>query len=183
MNNLIFNTSFIHTMQITGTHFNYFILCKRKLWLFANSISMEHTSDLVYEGKLIHETAYPQRSERYEELELDGIKIDYYDSSSKVIHEIKKSDKVSQAHEWQIKYYIYVLEQNGISGVKGILEYPALRKREWVEFTDADRKEIEQIKQDIASIIHSETAPVMTDKKICRNCSYYDFCFSGEEEL
>ena len=38
---------------------------------------MEHTSDLVYEGKLIHETSYPQRSERYEELEIDGIKIDF----------------------------------------------------------------------------------------------------------
>jgi len=65
---------------------------------------MEHTSDLVYEGKLIHETSYPQRSERYEELEIDGIKIDFYDARNKVIHEIKKSDKIEEAHEWQLKY-------------------------------------------------------------------------------
>lgn len=88
-------------MKITGTHFNYYQVCKRKLWLFASGIHFEHTSDLVLEGKLIHEDSYPQRSERYEEIELDGIKVDYYDAKSKVIHEIKKSNKVEKAHEWQ----------------------------------------------------------------------------------
>ena len=100
---------------MTGTHFNYYHVCKRKLWLFANGIQMEHTSDMVYDGKLIHEQSYPQRSERYEEMEIDGIKIDYYDPRNKVIHEIKRSDKVEKAHEWQVKYYIRVLERNGIS--------------------------------------------------------------------
>ena len=108
---------------MTGTHFNYYHVCKRKLWLFANGIQMEHTSDMVYDGKLIHEQSYPQRSERYEEMEIDGIKIDYYDPRNKVIHEIKRSDKVEKAHEWQVKYYIRVLERNGISDVVGIL-YP-----------------------------------------------------------
>ena len=65
---------------MTGTHFNYYQICHRKLWLFANSINMEHTSDLVYDGKLIHESTYPQRSERYEELEIDGVKIDFADN-------------------------------------------------------------------------------------------------------
>lgn len=46
-------------MQITGTHFNYYQICHRKLWLFANGINMEHNSHLVYEGKLIHEESYP----------------------------------------------------------------------------------------------------------------------------
>jgi len=40
-------------MTPTGTHFNYYQICRRKLWLFANGISMEHTSDTVYDGKLI----------------------------------------------------------------------------------------------------------------------------------
>ena len=101
--------------MLTGTHLNYYQVCKRKLWLFANGINMEHTSDLVFEGKLIHEDSYPQRSGKYEEIELDGIKVDFYDSKRKVIHEIKKSNKVEAAHEWQLKYYIYVFERNGIS--------------------------------------------------------------------
>lgn len=62
-------------MNLIGTHFNYYQVCKRKLWLFANGIHMEHTSDLVYDGKLIHENSYPQRSSKYEEIEIDGIKV------------------------------------------------------------------------------------------------------------
>ena len=63
-------------MTITGTHFNYYQLCHRKLWLFANGINMEQESDLVYEGKLVHESSYPQRTARYEEVEIDGVKVD-----------------------------------------------------------------------------------------------------------
>ncbi|MBP1664414.1 MAG: CRISPR-associated exonuclease, Cas4 family [Bacteroidetes bacterium] len=164
----------------TGTHFNYYQVCRRKLWLFASGINMEHTSDLVYDGKLIHETSYPQRSERYEELEIDGIKIDYYDPRNKVIHEIKRSDKVEKAHEWQLKYYMYVLEQNGIHDTTGILEYPELRHTARVVLTDDDREKIVEMTQDIQQIIHSEDCPPLIHAKICRNCSYYDFCYVEE---
>ena len=166
---------------MTGTHFNYYHVCHRKLWLFANGINMEHTSDLVYEGKLIHEASYPQRSERYEELEVDGIKLDFYDARNKVIHEIKKSDKVEMAHEWQLKYYIYVLEQNGIEGVTGILEYPTMRQTEKVTLNDADRKRILEIEKDIASIVEDEHCPAVINSKICKQCSYYEFCYVNEE--
>lgn len=144
---------------------------------------MEHTSDLVYEGKLIHEESYPRRSERYEEVELDGIKVDYYDAKNKVIHEIKKSDKVEQAHEWQLKYYIYVFERNGVDGVSGILEYPKLRKTNEVLLSEVDRNIIREMEQDIQQIIDSEDCPPIENKRICKNCSYYEFCYSGEEEI
>ena len=146
-------------MNITGTHFNYYQICKRKLWLFANGISMEHTSDLVYEGKLVHEESYPQRSAKYEEVEMDGIKVDYYDTLHKVIHEIKKSDKVEVAHEWQLKYYMYVFEQNGIEGISGILEYPVLRKRDTVLLSDIDRETIVEMINEIKQVIESDFCP------------------------
>lgn len=169
-------------MTVTGTHFNYFQVCKRKLWLFANGITMEHTSDLVYEGKLIHEESYPQRSSKYEEIEMDGIKVDFYDAGNKVIHEIKKSDKIERAHEWQLKYYIYVFERNGIDGVTGVLEYPVLRKKEQVLLSDVDREMISEIEHGISQIIESDSCPPMEKKRVCKNCSYLDFCYSGEEE-
>ena len=115
-------------MNITATQINLYHVCKRELWLHANGMTMEHSSDIVYEGKLLHETVYPQRSERYEELEIGGCKIDFFDAKNKVVHEIKKSDKVDTAHEWQVKYYIYILEQNGINGVTGILEISCITK-------------------------------------------------------
>lgn len=169
-------------MVLTGTYFNYFQVCKRKLWLFANGITMEHTSDLVYEGKLIHEDSYPQRSSKYEEIEIDGIKVDFYDAINKVIHEIKKSNKIEVAHEWQLKYYIYVFERNGIEGVSGILEYPVLRKKENVILSDIDREQIIEMENDIIQIIESDTCPSLEKKRVCKNCSYVDFCYSGEEE-
>lgn len=169
-------------MQITGTHFNYYQICKRKLWLFANNIHFEHTSDLVYEGKLIHENSYPQRSSKYEEIEIDGIKVDYYDAVRKVIHEIKKSDKVEVAHEWQLKYYLYVFEQNGIAGCTGILEYPVLRQTNKVFLSEVDRQMIEEMKGKINQIICSEHCPPKENKRICKKCSYYEFCYTVESE-
>lgn len=168
-------------MRITGTHFNYLLICKRKLWLFANGINMESTSDLVYEGKLIHETSYSRRSERFQEIEIDGIKIDYYDSKGKVVHEVKKSDKREEAHIWQLKYYLFVLERNGNEGVTGIIEYPKLHKTEEVLLTEPDREFIRESVVKIDEIIHRDDCPERIGKSNCRNCSYFDFCWSGEE--
>jgi CRISPR-associated exonuclease Cas4 len=168
-------------MHISGTHFNYYQVCKRKLWLFSNGINMEHTSDLVYEGRLVHEESYPQRPERYEELEIDGCKIDFYDAKNKIVHEIKKSNKVEEAHEWQVKYYIYVLEQNGITGVTAVLEYPLLRKTKEVVLSDIDREMIEEMKTSIQQLIEADECPPVINRKICDSCSYFEFCFVGEE--
>lgn len=167
-------------MNITGTHFNYYLICQHKLWLFANGISMENTSELVYEGKLVHETTYQRRSDKYREIELEGIKIDFYDPKNKVVHEVKKSDKHEDAHAWQLKYYLYVLEQNGIEGATGLLEYPKLHKTEEVLLTMPDREIIREMLEHIAQIIEKEHCPDRIQITRCKNCSYFDFCWSGE---
>lgn len=168
-------------MHITGTHINYYLICHRKLWLFANSIQMEHTHDAVSEGKLIHETSYSQRSSKYEEIAIEGIKIDFYDAKNKIIHELKKSSKLHEVHIWQLKYYIYVFEKNGITGIHGILEYPKERKTEEVFLSEIDREEIIEIENKIYEIINSEKVPLLKKKARCKSCSYYDFCFVNEE--
>ena len=168
--------------MITGTQFNYYFICHRKLWLFSNGIQMEHTSELMYEGKLIHEYLYPQRSEKFQEIEIGGIKIDYYDPKNRIIHEVKKSDKIETAHEWQLKYYIYVLEQLDVEGVKGVLEYPALRKTDTIFLSNRDREEIVLITDKITGIVTDETCPDKLTMARCKNCSYFDFCWSGETE-
>ena len=80
-------------MRTTGTHIAYLHLCHRKLWLFANGLRMEHTSSLVAEGRQIEEASYQQRAERWQQLEIEGIKIDYYDAQAGIIREVKKSNK------------------------------------------------------------------------------------------
>ncbi len=167
-------------MQITGTHFNYYLVCHRKLWLFANTIQMEHTSDAVTEGKLIHETSYPQRPEKYEEIQIEGIKIDFYDAKNRIIHEIKKSAKLHEAHEWQLKYYIYVFLKNGIEKVSGILEYPKERKTEEIYLSSIDIERIKEMETEIMEIIESKNVPPVIHASRCKKCSYYDFCYVSE---
>jgi CRISPR-associated exonuclease Cas4 len=177
-------------MNLTATHINYYFICQRKLWLFANGINMEHTSDTVAEGKLIGETTYPQRPEKYTEIELSSPigggwegagKIDFYDAKNKVIHEIKRSDKIEAAHEWQVKYYIWLLAQNGIEGVTGILEYPKLRERKEVHLTAADEAYLQTVMAQIKALAADERCPPVINSRICKSCSYYDFCYIGEE--
>ncbi len=169
-------------MQVTGTHMHYYFNCHRQLWLFANGINMEHTSDDVFEGKMIHESSYQQRSSKYEEVAIDGIKIDYYDTKNKVVHEIKKSSKLFNSHVWQVKYYIYVLELNGIESVTGILEYPKERKTEEVFLSIPDKERIVELLEEIDTIIHSDKCPKEINQPKCKKCSYYDFCYSSESE-
>lgn len=168
-------------MHPTGTHIAYFMLCHRKLWLFANGITMEHTSEIVNDGKLLHETSYEERSEKYSELEIGGVKIDFYDAKNKIIHEIKRSNKVENAHEWQVKYYIYLLKSQGIEGITGILEYPKLKQRKEVQLLVEDEAYLNGILQEIENLIRHPNCPSRIKIGLCKNCSYYDFCWSGEE--
>ncbi|MDP1810449.1 MAG: CRISPR-associated protein Cas4, partial [Sediminibacterium sp.] len=143
-------------MYLTATHINYYHICHRKLWLFVNGINMEHNSETVADGKLLHETSYPQRAEKYSEIEIGGSKIDFYDAKNKVIHEIKRSDKMEAAHEWQVKYYILLLEQNGIEGVTGLLEYPTLRETKNITLMETDRVYLGQVIIQIKEIAENE---------------------------
>jgi CRISPR-associated exonuclease Cas4 len=167
-------------MNITATHINIYHICHRELWLHANNIQMEHTSDTVYEGKLIGENTYSQRSERYTELEFDGVKIDFYDAKNRVVHEIKKSDRLAEAYTAQVKYNLWILEKNGIEGAVGILEYPKQRHTEGVELTDEDREKIPLWIEDIKRIIAEENCPKVINKPMCKQCSYCDFCYANE---
>lgn len=168
-------------INVTATHINYYFICKRKLWLFGNGINMEQTSDLVAEGKLVHETSYSNRPAKYEEVMIGGSVIDYYDPQSKIIHEIKKSPAKEEAHLWQVKYYIYLFEQEGISEVSGILEYPLLRETLRVDLEDADRMEIQKIIRETREVVETDEYPSKLARKKCVNCSYFDFCYTFEE--
>lgn len=162
-------------------------ICKREMWLHANGINMEQTSDTVYEGKLIGETSYPQRAEKYTELEISAeigdasinAKIDFYDATNKVVHEVKKSDKMEEAHIAQVKLYLFLLEKNGIENPTGILEYPKLRERKIIDpLSEKDKQQIAIDLQSIKEILEKETCPPrLTKKTFCRSCSYFEFCY------
>ena len=50
--------------NITGTAINYLYICTRKLWFYQNHLEMEHTSEYVDLGQLLHEDSYPREKRR-----------------------------------------------------------------------------------------------------------------------
>ncbi|MGF7214836.1 CRISPR-associated exonuclease Cas4 [Spirosoma lacussanchae] len=141
---------------------------------------MEHTSEAVTEGKQLHEHAYPQRAERYREITIDGSKIDFYDPYDKVVHEIKKSDKLEHSHVAQVQFYLYLLRKNGIDGATGLIEYPKPRQTQTVRLEAEDIPVVEEWIRDIERIVDSEQCPGRISKSKCRACSYFDFCYVEE---
>lgn len=168
-------------MLINATHINLLHVCYRELWLHYHGIRMEQTSQTVAEGKLIGENSYPERAEKYTELAMDGIKIDFYDPKKNVVHEVKKSDKVEEAHIAQVKYYLYILRKNGIEEPSASIEYPKLRQRQIVEWEEDDEEKIEQWKMQVEEIVSKEKCPPVLNARICRSCSYFDFCYAEEK--
>jgi len=152
--------------HITGTQIAYYHLCHRKLWLFANGIQMEHTSDLVAEGKLIDEHSYPQRE------------IDHYDAQNNIVREVKKSNRKEGVHIAQLKYYLFVLERNQVAVSHGILEYPKLRLTEEIWLTEEDRMAIPRWEKAVREIIAKEVCPEKIADRICKKCAYYEFCYA-----
>ena len=168
-------------MTVTGSLISMYHICPREVWLHANHIRMEHSSDLVTEGKQLHEFAYPQRAERYREILLDGSKIDFYDPVAKVVHEIKKSDKFEPATVAQVQFYLYLLRKNGIEGATGLIEYPKLRQTQAVTLTDEDVPVVLGWVRAIEQLTDSDQCPPRLTKSKCRSCSYFDFCYAEED--
>jgi len=123
--NNLFNQNKITFMQLTGTHFNYYLVCHTKLWYFAHHLHMEQGSDDVLMGSVIHESSYGR--ERKEIAIDNSIVIDFIDNH-KVIVEVKKSPKLEEAHRIQILYYLYYLKnEKGVEGITGEIRYPTIK--------------------------------------------------------
>ncbi|MBU1297796.1 MAG: CRISPR-associated protein Cas4 [Bacteroidetes bacterium] len=162
-------------MQITGTHLNYYYVCKRELWLFSRGLQMEHTSDLVYIGKVIDENSYAREEKG---IDIDGvINIDWIDTKTGVIHEVKKSDSVEKAHEMQVLYYIWYLKQKGVEGITGEIDYPVLKQKTKVELTIEKEAELLKALEEIEQIVALHEPPPRINKRFCKTCSYFELCW------
>lgn len=175
-------------MTINATLINLYKVCPRECWLHANGIRMEHTSDTVADGKLLHETSYADRNAKHSELSIEAKfdnlslygKIDFYDARQKIIHETKRGNKVEEAHQWQVKFYLWLLLLNGVEAATGIIEYPLLRQTESIELLQEDIETLKKLIVVIAELQDSENCPPVINAKICKSCSYYELCYVEE---
>ena len=170
--------------NITGVMMNYYHICHTELWYFSHHIQMEQESDLVALGKLTHEEHY-NRDSKEVVLETDFLGESRFLASIKLdritpdgyVHEIKKSDRGEHAHVWQLKYYLWVLQQNGFGRLNGLLEFPKQRKRVEVTLSAEDEKEIEGKVKAIVQIVALEKPPKAKKIGFCRQCSYRELCW------
>ncbi len=161
-------------MRITGVMFYYYFVCKRKLWLFSKGISMESESENVVLGKLLDENSY--KKDKKHIMVDNTINVDFI-RDWKIIHEIKKSRSIEDAAVWQVKYYLYFLQQRGISVEKGVLDYPKLKIRRDIQLEMDDVEKIENILNDIQGLLSKESPVDVINSKICKSCAYYEYCY------
>lgn len=163
--------------KVQGTKFNYYYICKRKLWLFSKGICMESDNDRVQQGRITHEDSYKIKEVNKEKL-IDGIiKIDILEKDS--VREVKLTSKMQSSDRMQLLYYLYYLKQLGINKT-GTLNYVKEKKVEHVNLTEEYEKEIETTLVDINKILILKLPPKIEKYSICNKCSYYEFCYVKE---
>lgn len=161
---------------INGTQINYYFICKTKLWLFSHNVRLEHESENVKLGKILHEDSFKREKDFLIDnlINVDFIKI----ADSIEIHEVKKTQKMEESHEFQLLYYMYYLKtEKDIENIKGFLDYPKNRKKKEIILTKEKEYELMEIIEDITKINENEM-PKPKRSKICRKCAYFEFCFS-----
>lgn len=158
----------------TGVQVSYYFICKTKLWLFSHLTTMEHSSDTVAIGRIVHKESY-QRARR--DVTLGPISIDFVKRGDEVVlHEVKKSRKMERAHIFQLLYYLYYLKRKGVKA-RGIVNYPLLRRTREIVLDEEKEREVETIIREIDALVAKEKPPKPVKRTYCRKCSYYEFCW------
>ena len=162
--------------KINGTQINYYFICKTKLWLFSHNIQLEDEHENVKLGKFLHKTSFKREKDFLIDnlINVDFIKI----TDSVEIHEVKKSQKMNLANEYQLLYYMFYLKhEKDIKNIVGFLNYPDSRKKKKITLTKEKERDLFEIIDNIKNIVDS-SMPKPKKKRICSKCAYFEFCFS-----
>ena len=160
--------------EITGIMMYYYFVCKKKLWYFANQIQMEQNSELVEIGKIIDETSYENQEKHI--LIDNTINIDFIKNGA-ILHEVKKTKSIEEATIWQVKYYMYYLEQKGVENVKAKIDFPLIKETKDIVLNNEDRQALQNVIENIKKIINSNIPIDVIQNKKCKKCAYYDLCY------
>lgn len=170
----------LETLRITGTKVHYFLVCRRKLWLFSRHITFERGHVAVEKGKLLHKQTYSGRLRK--ERWLGGlVRLDYTEKG--MVVEIKKSRRMARAAQYQLLFYLYALKrfvewpEGEPFPVVGEIRYPIERRKEPVELTPTAEREVERLISQIRQIEEAPTAPQVSWRRICTKCAYAEFCW------
>ena len=166
-------------LRITGVMVQYYAACKTELWYFASHMSYNDEDENIKIGKVIHEQSFNKQKKN---ISIDDtISIDYVKSDNSngiVIHEIKKSSKLTEPTRMQVLYYLWYLRKKGISNSSAIITYPKERRKEELYFSPSDENTMKNVLSDIKRIVKESTPPKPIKKPYCKKCSYFQLCWS-----
>ena len=167
-------------INITGTLVWYYAICKRECWLMAHQIEPERDNDLLAQGRLNTEAHYERRDKEVTlpgGVRADGVR---REGGKLILSEVKKSSKFLPAAKLQLAYYLWILEQEGVSASGEVL-VPEERKREEVSL-ETMRDELEQAITGIQALTSQFRPPKAEWLHYCKTCAYAEFCWSGGAE-
>lgn len=162
-----------HDRAISGTLVWYYFICKREVWLIGHEITADQDFPSLEIGRAVHEIFY---KEFKKEIELNGIKLDFFKKKDKAICEVKTSSKFIESAKFQILYYLYRLKEHGIDAYGEIL-IPREKKIIKVFLNDKDREKLLYALNDIKRIVELEKPPEPVKIHFCNRCAYNGFCW------
>ncbi|MEG0306467.1 MAG: CRISPR-associated protein Cas4 [Clostridium sp.] len=165
-------------LKIQGVKFNYYFICRRKLWLFDKGIAMENNSERVLQGKIVHENSYIKAKHK-EKLIDDMIMIDILEDEK--LREVKITSKMKDVDRMQVLYYLYYLKQLGIEKT-GAINYVKERRIEEVILNTIEEENIEKVLIEISKLLKEKYPPKVEKLRYCKKCAYFEFCYVKETD-
>ncbi|WP_212508684.1 CRISPR-associated protein Cas4 [Litoribacterium kuwaitense] len=139
---------------------------------------MEHESDRVLEGKILHEESYPRLQER-EVLIDNAFKMDHIDG--KYVREVKMSSKMQESDHLQMLFYLYQLELRGVQK-RGLISYTKEKKTVEVILDNDERAKVKRAIAQAYRVIEQAKPPVVKKLPYCKSCAYFGFCYVREAD-
>lgn len=134
---------------------------------------MNYDNDDILIGRLLHEKSFSREKKC---INFGEISIDFINKKNLTIFEIKKSSSLEEPVRYQLYYYLWYIKKFTGKNARGMVVYPAEKKREELYLTSEVESKIEKILKGIKTVVRMESPPEPIYKPYCRKCSYYEFC-------
>jgi CRISPR-associated exonuclease Cas4 len=167
----------------------YYVLCPRKAWLSIKGLWMEQESTTVALGRQIGEDSY-QREKKEITITAESPggtplvgKVDWASLKEGVLHETKKSASAEEAHRWQLRFYLWLLALNDVTGpggktFHGQINYPRQRRTEDVRLEESHEERLEEIVQSLRDLSRQGAPPGRIDSRsFCQACAFEELCY------
>ena len=150
--------------QITGTLVNYYVTCKREVWLYAHNIHANQEDENMLMGKALADI----KESGLQDFAFSNLKFDKLSKQRGhyLITEYKKSLKNPDIYLLKTGLNLREVKGKLISGKTVIA----------IEDNAENFTKIETILNGITALVNEPKPPKFSPQKICENCAYRDYC-------